>query len=355
MRIRTTAGLLTFLFVALSGVPSRATDEVPKDSGESQPASIKATDQTVKVVAAAEALLRQLSDAQRSDVLFRFNDEDQRLRWSNLPTGIFQRAGLRMGDLNPQQVSAVMNVLKATLSERGFQEVVDNVAAEETLKGTSQGRLVFGQDEFYFAILGTPSVSSPWMWQFGGHHLAINATIVQDRITLAPTLTGGQPMHFSNDGRQITQMANEIAVAFELVNSLDDVQKKKAVLADRFTDMVLGPGRDDVRPEPEGITGNDLTDSQKALLKRLIVERVGLLNAEDSKDLEDGIEAQLPETHFSWHGPTTPGSAAYYRVQGPAIFLEFAPQQLGGAPTEHIHAMYREFDNDYGERWIKGR
>jgi hypothetical protein len=315
-----------------------------------------ADDQTDKVVNAANALLSTLDESGKAQVQFKFNDEQQRLRWSNLPTGIFERRGLRMGDLKPQQAEAVMNVLKATLSEKGFQQIVDNVAAEETLnRGGQRGRIVFGEDEFYFSILGTPSSTDAWMWQFGGHHLAINATIVGDRITLGPSLTGGQPMHFTRDGQQVTQMADEVAMAFELVSSLDAAQQKKAILGDRFTDMILGPGKDDIKPDLEGIAGKDLTEAQAAILKRLLAERVNLLNPDDATSRMKLFESQLPETYFSWRGPTTSGSPAYYRVQGPGVFLEFAPQQMGGAPTEHIHAMYREFGNDYGEAWFKGQ
>lgn len=318
--------------------------------------SVQAEDQTVKVVAAANALLETLSDSEKAVTQFKFNDEQQRLRWSNLPTGIFERKGLRMGDLKPEQAAAVMNVLKATLSEKGYQQIVDNVAAEETLnRGGQRGRIVFGKDEFYFSILGTPSTTEPWMWQFGGHHLAINATVVGDQITLGPSLTGGQPMHFNREGKPVAQMADEIALAFELVNSLDESQKKQAIVGDRFADMILGPGKDDVKPQSEGIAAKDLTKPQVALLERLVSERVSMLNAEDVASRMEQFRAQLPETHFSWRGPTTVGNAAYYRVQGPGFFLEFAPQQMGGAPAEHIHAMYREFSNDYGEAWIKGK
>ena len=331
------------LTLVCAGLPAPA-DDSQKQPSVSNPSTNSSDDQTVKVVAAAEALLGRLSDAERAISVFKFNDEDQRLRWSNLPTGIFQRKGLRMGDLKPEQLDAVIVVLKATLSEDGYQQVVDNMAGEETLNsGGRRGRVVFGKDEYYFSILGTPSVTEPWMWQFGGHHLAFNATIVGDKITLGPSLTGGQPMHYSKDGKQIAQMADEIAIAFELVNSLDDAQKKKTVLAERFTDMALGPGRDDVRPKSEGISANDLTALQAILLKRLISERVGLLNDEDAKVRLEAIDTQLPEIHFSWRGPLKPGSSVYYRVQGPTFFLEYAPQQMGGDPNEHVHAMYREF------------
>lgn len=356
--MRITESLPVFLMVIVSqiNIPWLMADNRPAATTVSKATAAVAEDQTVKVVAAAQALLGTLNETEKSAVLFPFNDDDQRQRWSNLPTGIFARKGLRMGDLKPDQHRAVMAVLQATLSEDGFQQVVDNVAADETLtSGGQRGRVIFGKAEFYFSILGTPSVTEPWMWQFGGHHLAINATVVRNQITLAPTLTGGQPMHYSRDGKPVVQMAQETEIAFELVNSLADAQKNKAVLAERFGDMILGPGKDDVRPEPEGIAGKDLTDDQRRILIRLLKERVELLNPEDAAARLALVESELLDTHFSWRGPTSAGSAACYRVQGPSVFLEFAPQQMGGMPMEHIHAMYREFGNDYGEQWVQGQ
>ena len=334
--------LFSFISLVLAGFPIAHGDHV-----------VSPNDQSVKVVEAAESLLKTLDDKQRAATLFPFNDEDQRVRWSNLPTGIFERKGLRMGDLQPAQFQAVMNLLRATMSPAGFQQIVDNMAGEETLNtGTQRGRLVFGEDEYYFSILGTPSLKEPWMWQFGGHHLAINATVVGDKITLGPSLTGCQPMRYTKDGKPVVQMEEEIAIAFELVNSLDQAQRKQAVLADTFADMVLGPGRDDVRPEPEGLIVGLLNDQQQGLLKRLVAQRVGLINSEDAAERMQFIETTLSEIRFSWRGPIAPGSAAYYRVQGPSFFMEFSPQNLGGTPTNHVHAMYREFGNDYGEQWL---
>ena len=51
------------------------------------------------IVAATKKFLATLDDAQRGKVVFDFKDEAQRKRWSNLPTAIFKRQGLRMGDL----------------------------------------------------------------------------------------------------------------------------------------------------------------------------------------------------------------------------------------------------------------
>ena len=61
------------------------------------------------------------------------------------------------------------------------------------------------------------------------------------------------------------------------------------------------------------------------------------------------LKTKLDDTYFAWYGPTTNGSAAYYRIQGPALLIEYAPQ--GG--TGHIHTIVRDPSNDYGKALIK--
>ena len=56
-----------------------------------------------------------------------------------------------------------------------------------------------------------------------------------------------------------------------------------------------------------------------------------------------------PTRFFAWSGPTTAGSAAYFRIQGPTLHIEYAPQ--GG--VNHIHTIYRDPTNDYGAKIAK--
>jgi len=48
----------------------------------------------------------------------------------------------------------------------------------------------------------------------------------------------------------------------------------------------------------------------------------------------------------AWSGPTTNGSAAYFRIQGPTLVIEYAPQ----GSVDHIHTIYRDPTNDYGAK-----
>ena len=76
---------------------------------------------TADIVAATKKFLATLDDAQRGKVVFEFKDEAQRKRWSNLPTAIFKRQGLRMGDLTKSQREAALAVLAAALSPQGYR------------------------------------------------------------------------------------------------------------------------------------------------------------------------------------------------------------------------------------------
>src|SRR5690349_18149630 len=86
---------------------------------------------TADTVAAAKKFLATLDDSQRGKAVFDFKDDAQRKRWSNLPSPMFQRAGLRVGDLTPAQREAVHALLKTALSPRGYEKASQIIEADE--------------------------------------------------------------------------------------------------------------------------------------------------------------------------------------------------------------------------------
>ena len=135
---------------------------------------------TAGVVSAANAFLATLSEAERAKGTFGFTSS-QRTGWSNLPSGIFQRNGLRFGDLTASQRAAALALVAAALSRQGYQKVTDIMNGDEVLKNAGGGRtggrqgggapgapggrgggIRFGLDEYYIALLGTPSATAPW-------------------------------------------------------------------------------------------------------------------------------------------------------------------------------------------------
>ena len=306
------------------------------------------------IVAATKSFVATLSNDQRAKGLFDFKDEQQRKRWSNLPTPLFQRAGLRMGDLTKAQREAVMKILAVTTSRQGYEKITRIIEAEEVLNHTDHpNNLIFGSDEFYISILGAPSTRDPWLLQFGGHHLALNITIIGDQDVLTPSLIAVQPARYTVEGKTIRPLGRENDKAFVLINALDAPQRKQAILDSQMRDLVLGPGQDGRTIQPEGIKASALDEKQQAMLLDLISEWVGIINDGAAAAKMAEIKQNLAETWFAWSGPTENGHPAYFRVQGPTVVIEYAPQGIFGDATQHIHTMYRDPTNDYGKRLIK--
>ena len=213
---------------------------------------------------------------------------------------------------------------------------------------------MFGEDLYYISILGTPSEKNPWMLQFGGHHLALNVTIAGEHGVLTPTLTGAQPALFTRDGKTVRPLGGESDKAIALLNTLDENQRKQAILGYRVADLVLGPGQDGKTIEPEGLKASNMNGKQRQMLLDVIAEWAEIVHESAAAARMAELRGDLNETWFAWSGPAavTPGNniTAYYRIQGPHLVIEYAPQPLGGDPALHVHTMYRDPTNDYGRK-----
>ena len=379
---------------------------------------------TAKVVEAANAFLKTLDPKQQATVLFKFDDDKQRARWSNFPTGFVRRGGISLKDMTDPQRKAAMDLLAAALSPQGLEKVQQIMDGDEALKslpdngpgggpggggpgggppgrggrrgggppggggandggpnggatdnggpggggpggggpgggfnGPGGGGQMFGKDLYYFSILGTPSEKDPWMLQFGGHHLALNITIIGEHGILTPTLTGVQPAIYKKDNKTIRPLGAENDKAFALLNALDEKQRKSAILNYEVGDLVLGPGHDGETIQPEGLKVSAMNEKQRAMLLDLITQWSGIVNESYSAQRLAEIKAGLDDTWFAWSGPTTheegKNGTAYYRIQGPKLVIEFSPQGIGGDFTNHVHTMYRDPTDDYGKALLK--
>lgn len=310
---------------------------------------------SARMTVAANAFLGTLDAGQRKSVQFAFDDEQQRKRWSNLPVKIVPRAGLHLGALNDVQRKAAMALLSSALSARGLQKVQEIMEGDEILKtqAPNGNPNMFGKDFYYISILGAPSDKTPWIFQFGGHHLALNITVAGDKGTLTPSLTAAQPGIYTLNGKSVRPMAGESDKAAALFNSLSAQQREQAILGSRVADLVLGPGADGKTIQPEGLKASAMTERQRAMLIDLIAEWAVIIHEDVAAARMAEVQVGLPQTWFAWSGPATamPGTniASYYRIQGPNLVIEYAPQ--GNDPAMHIHAIYRDPTNDYGHRY----
>ena len=319
--------------------------------------SNRAEDATPAIVAAANAFLATLSDTEKDTGLFEWTDTAQKQRWSNFPPAGFDRAGLMWGNLSEPQQNAWLAVMQATLSTAGYNRILAEWKADDALfaaQGTGGG---FGTTNYFIALIGTPSATDPWQWQFGGHHVTVNATIVGPNIALTPSFIGCQPCTYTDAaGNTVRPLGDIEDAAFALINMLDATQQGAAILGDTAINLVLGPGEDGRTIPAEGIAANQMNGEQQAAFLKLIGHYTGLVNDEDAVARNAEIQSTLDQTYFAWYGPTTQGTPAYFRVTGPAIVIEYSPQGDRGAAAGsdyHVHGIYRDPSNDYGAKWTQ--
>jgi Protein of unknown function (DUF3500) len=275
--------------------------------------------------------------------------------WTNFPVSDVPRPGLRMGELTAVERDAAHGLLRAVLSPLGYQKVLDIMAADQELAdaGTPYAS---GYDAYTVALFGRPVASSPWMLQFGGHHLGLNVTFVGEKAVCAPLHTGILPSKFVKNGKTIRGLGRENDTAFDLVATLTPEQLKTAIIDHDVSDLVFGPGHPDTGLAPEGLPGSAMNEHQRQMLLSLANEWAGMLNDAHSAQRLDEIRRSLPDTRFAWSGPTThePGmnGESYFRVHGPSLVIEHAPQGNQGGYKLHVHTVMRDLGNDYAKQLI---
>ena len=298
------------------------------------------------MVASAEAFLQGLTEEHRAESRFPL-DDPERAAWTNLPPRA-EENGVRLGDLAAGELRLALDLLGTVLSESGYAKVRDILLADDKLLRNGEPRVGFGAENFWLVVFGTPHATEPWALQLDGHHLGLNLSFAAGKMTMDPSFIGTQPAAYARGDETVRPMHDELARAFAVVASLTEAQRERAIVAERRGRVEAGPGRDGHVPSTEGLPTSELTEDQRAKLRALIESYVSMLPDEYAAARMKAIDADLADLWFSWRGPTANPSDVSYRVQGANLLLEFACQDLGGNPLDHLHAIVRDPGNDYG-------
>lgn len=278
-------------------------------------------------------------------------DSPLRRNWSNLPDGAidFERNGLRLGELQGNQLAALFNFLAAGLGGHGYDTVAQIVAAEVVLSDSLIALFDgLSATNYRLAFFGEPTADDPWGWQFGGHHLAINASLDGGRVvSLSPTHVGVEPARFVFAGHEQAPLADELDDARALMRALPQEARARVVVADRPRDVYAGPGKDGTIPVQEGGSVGDWPADARGMLLDVASHWLRLQPEENALDRLSAIEAALDDTRFAWHGPLDGDGDVYYRIQGPALIVEFSARVDSG-DGGHYHTIYRDPTNEYG-------
>ena len=312
--------------------------------------------------AAAQNFLATLSEEQREQILYAYDDETRTTSWSNFPATFVQRAGLNLADLTEEQQTAALAVLEGLLSEEGYRSVTGIMGGDQfLLENSNSTDDSLGQ--YYIAFFGDPSDTSAWEVQFGGHHLGINATLdgTEGSVTFAPTHLGSQPAVYTDaDGNEVEPVAGMYETAFAFYDSLSEKQQAQLYQGEQVSNLVCAPGDTCDYPTGTGIAGSELTEEQQQLLLDVIANWVGLADEQTTAAALEQIKASLDETYVNWSGSTVydmaAGEGIYFQISGPDVYIEFSNQQgsagadVAGYTTGgwgHIHTIYRDPSSDY--------
>lgn len=310
-----------------------------------------------EMTTAANRWLEQLTDAQREKAVLAY-DAPQRVDWHFIPKDA--RKGLQIKDMTPPQRKAALELLNASLSQIGYGKATKIMALEALLKElekTRKGTPLRDTERYYFTVFGQPNETSRWGLSIEGHHMSLNFVVEKGNvISSTPTMFGSNPALVKGEdlagiAKGTRVLAKEELLAFELVESLNAEQMKKALIAEKALDEVRNAGK----PQPPldgavGLAASAMTEAQQKTLKGLVEAYAENLPEEVAKQRLDAIRASgFEKLHFAWAGATKPGIGHYYRVQGETFLIEFVNTQpdAAGNVANHIHCVWRDMAGDF--------
>ncbi|MFE9676998.1 DUF3500 domain-containing protein [Streptomyces sp. NPDC006259] len=279
---------------------------------------------TTPVVRAGSAFVNSLTDDQKAATLYDI-DADQWLDWTNVDSN--DRDGLALRDMDEKQYRLAIKLLKAALSARGLENATQirklNHFLGEYSGDTSKA---LNYDAYWFTIMGTPSATDPWGFQFEGHHLVINYFVLGDQVVATPTFRGSEPTKITYDGVDYHLFREETAAGLKLLRSLDAARLATAAPGTEQktgTNLTVGAHNDNAVLPYKGIRGSELNRKQQKLLLDLVEVHTGTIDEGHSRVWLRDIEKHLDDTYFYWIGESEDDSAFYYRVHSPVVLIEY--------------------------------
>ena len=322
---------------------------------------------TQPITEATSSFLEALTPEQRQRASFTMDAIEWRM-WINVHMNHF-RHGLMLEDLPAPTRDLALDILRATLSARGFDQARSIMLLNQLLADITGDGEAFGEWPYFMSIFGTPGGDEPWGWQIDGHHLCINTVVLDGRIVTTPTFMGSEPRRVNHGPfAGISLFDPEEALGIGLIRSFDAGQRSRAIihpsvhpddipvhLQNMFDGrMLAGAFHDNLVAPYQGVAGHEMSDAQRRVLLSLAGTYVGW-NADGHAQVKmSEVAAHLDETWFSWYGGYDDDSPFYYRVHSPVILIEF-DHHPGVAldndvPTRnHVHTVVRTPNGgDYG-------
>jgi hypothetical protein len=306
---------------------------------------------------AAQSFLSTLSTGQKDSANLPF-DSEWRFDWNYTPR---DRKGLPFKKMTSIQRTAAIQLIQTGLSQEGMAKAEAIIALEHVLRQVEkrpENDTHRDPENYAILICGAPHAKNPWSWRVEGHHLSLHYTLTDGKVQFMPSFMGSNPAivlpGYVQEGKQV--LKSESDLAFELLRSFDDNQRKQVILSEKApSDMLTANKRKAILEKREGLPLGEMTKIQQNVFKTLLQTYFDRYPVTLKKQAFKRIEvANLKEITFAWMGDSEPlrgeGRGHYYRIHGPTLLIEFDNTQNQG---NHVHCVVRDLTDDWGEDLLK--
>lgn len=311
-------------------------------------------------VEAARALVAALPAAQQRRVILPVDATAWRM-WTNAYPG-WEPDGVYLGDLGDSGREAVMDLVRASLSTKGFTDVQGTMRLNAALgQLIDQYHDTLTEWAYWVTLFGEPSVDRPWGWQLFGHHVCVSCFVLGRQMVLTPTFLGAE-----FESQQI--FAEHRGVGLELMNALSPAQRAVAVLypSMRPEDLpwelagpvdgrhLAGAGQDNRVIPYAGLAADAMSPGQQELLVQLVGSFVSRMPPGPAQAKLAEARHHLSGTYFAWIGQADAGGPFYFRVHSPVVLAEYDNHpgvflDFDQPQPFHVHTVIRTPNgNDYG-------
>ncbi len=315
---------------------------------------------------AAISFVNTLDNLHKHLAVLSFSDTSRR-KWNNLPVGLRARVGLSVGNMTDEQRMLFHRLLSTSLSSQGYLKAssimqldnllnfyYDTIYKRKEINDTTYKfvkDLLWSPKNYYLAFFGNPN-DSIWGYKVEGHHLSVNFTFIKDKLSVTPWFVGTDPAEYTiTEYAGLRLLGQEEDLGLKLIQQLSPAQQKKATMSTEVPGDIITAAESGKRlVDYWGLKGAEMTKEQQAVMQNIIREYVFNMEYEKAViEYDKIVKAGINTIYFGWIGKYQEKEPHYYILNGPTFLIEFDNNGGPRKAANHIHTIWREKGNEYGD------
>ena len=307
------------------------------------------SESATKMAEAARGFLDGLAGDARTTATIPFSNAAARQDWHYIPR---ERAGLSFRSMDAGQEQRAYELLTTGLSLPAFAAVTTIIGLEDVLSQLEGRAFARHRADYSVTVFDEPG-SAAWGWRFEGHHVSVNVTIVDGTVAATPLFLGSNPAEVqSASGCVVVRpLGGEEDLARALFAALSEGQRDEADLGPDAPKDILtenAPTLEEL-PDAAGVPLGALRDDARAAAEALVRHYLERLPEPEAGAWWGRLDAPggggFGDIRFAMAGEAAHRRPHYYRLAGPAFFVEYDNTQND---ANHVHTVLRDPGRDFG-------